>query len=101
MRHRLVRLVVLAGLLLAGCEAASAQEPKTPVLLWMHYPATPTACPVPATPPPRQVSPGVYEAGGASVWINSIACFSPSRTVREEWTDYPERGGRFLRVVTP
>lgn len=56
---------------------------------------------IPCPSPPIQIiqnKDGSYTRPSSMV-TTLKACFSGSRTWQEEWTDYPENGGSFIRVI--
>ena len=68
------------------------------VIISMYEPGQPIGCPQ----PPQKVTlntDGSYSRS-SQMTMTLQACFSSSRTWKEEWTDYPEKGGTFIRKVS-
>ena len=98
----LVSVAVMLGMsLLVLAEAQAPAESKAPrdgtVVVTIVEPSQPTSCP----PMPRRLMKmdnGTYLwSGGDSFRALEILCSTAERRHRQEWTDYPERGGMFIR----
>lgn len=67
------------------------------VIITVHHPASPGVCPSPGPLMERHAD-GSYTK--ASPQMMTLAnCFSREYSVQEEWTDYPEKGGIFIRTI--
>ena len=67
------------------------------VIITIHQPPQPVPCPQPE-PKVALNSDGTYYRPQMNT-ITLQACYGESKTWKEEWTDYPENGGVFIRRV--
>jgi hypothetical protein len=67
------------------------------VIITVNHPSYPTACPSPGPTMIRQMD-GSYIKSYPSM-TTLAACYSKEISVQEEWTDYPEKGGTFIRTI--
>jgi len=65
------------------------------VIISMYSPGSLVSCPQPE-PKVIKNSDGTYTKTNLTT-ITLQACYGPSSTWEEEWTDYPENGGKFIR----
>ena len=67
------------------------------VIIAVKEPAHVVGCPLPV-PALLKMSDGTYEQ---TVYdsMNAVACLQNELAWKEEWTDFPEKGGTFIRRV--
>jgi len=70
--------------------------PVLAVLITITQPSQPIGC-APPQPPLSRNEDGSYTRPAMTV-MTLQQCYSDARSWQEEWTDYPEKGGTFLRM---
>ena len=70
------------------------------VIITIQEPGVPIPCP-PREPTVNKNIDGTYFRSDSPYSSNSIAllCYGSPSSWKEEWTDYPEKGGRFIKVM--
>lgn len=94
-RIRLMVGVVLVGLLIAGL--VIAYSVRAEVIIEVRQEPVPIACPLPAPAVIRNED-GTYTRESV-VTITLQMCYLTVGPRNELWTDYPERGGEFVREL--
>jgi hypothetical protein len=69
------------------------------VILTFYDPGNIVGCPMPE-PTVVKNADGTYTRS-QTVSVTLVACYSPPQTWQEEWTDYPEKGGKLIRLLSP
>ena len=67
------------------------------VIITVHHPAAPGVCPSPGPLMERHAD-GSYTKTYPQT-MTLVNCLSKAYSVQEEWTDYPEKGGTFIRTI--
>lgn len=67
------------------------------VVITVNIPPQPTACPA---PPPyiQKNDDGTY----TKIYLQTTTlavCYTKGESWQEEWSDYPENGGQFIRII--
>lgn len=67
------------------------------VMITINQPAQPIECP-PSEPSIVKNDDGTYSRTAMNT-VNLVACWTNYQAWVEEWTDYPENGGTFIKQI--